>query len=45
MEETKRDVLLDVEDVPKLGQWITLSITAFICDVWSDGFSTCLSGT
>ncbi len=26
MEETKRDVLLDVEDVPKLGQWITLSI-------------------
>ena len=26
MEEAKRDVLLDVEDVPKLGQWITLSI-------------------
>ena len=26
MEETKRDVLLDVEEVPKLGQWITLSI-------------------
>ena len=26
MEETKRDVVLDVEDVPKAGQWITLSI-------------------
>lgn len=26
MEETTRDVLLDVEDVPKLGQWMTLSI-------------------
>ncbi|MFJ8266298.1 solute carrier family 23 protein [Peribacillus asahii] len=26
MKETKRDVLLDVEDVPKAGQWITLSL-------------------
>ncbi|MBT2665879.1 uracil permease [Bacillus sp. ISL-4] len=26
MEETKRDIVLDVEDVPKAGQWITLSI-------------------
>lgn len=26
MDDTKRDVLLDVEDVPKIGQWITLSI-------------------
>lgn len=26
MEETKREVLLDVEDVPKIGQWIILSI-------------------
>ena len=26
MEETKRDIILDVEDVPKAGQWITLSI-------------------
>ncbi|MFF2287038.1 solute carrier family 23 protein [Peribacillus butanolivorans] len=26
MEEIKSDVVLDVEDVPKVGQWITLSI-------------------
>ena len=26
MEETKRDVLLDIQEIPKLGQWITLSI-------------------
>ncbi|MGE7760733.1 solute carrier family 23 protein [Peribacillus sp. NPDC097895] len=26
MKETKRDIVLDVEDVPKVGQWITLSI-------------------
>lgn len=26
MEEAKRDVILDVEDVPKLGQWIILSV-------------------
>lgn len=26
MEEVKRDIVLDVEDVPKVGQWITLSI-------------------
>lgn len=26
MEGTKKDVLLDVEDVPKIGQWLTLSI-------------------
>ncbi|MGG4266304.1 solute carrier family 23 protein [Peribacillus simplex] len=26
MEEIKRDVVLDVEDVPRVGQWITLSI-------------------
>ena len=45
MEETKRDVLLDVEDVPKLGQWITLSIQHLFAMFGATVLVPCISRT